>query len=448
MNSGAGTSWLGVDASGISASLNEAPVTLTLSDGTLKLNRASGSGATKLDWTSFHPTTGLTLPTLDVSSSLDLELSGKLSVSIAEAGVGTGTITASGTGTLDEGQVTDAASGGQLGGSDAQALALTLDTSVSAGGVGAAGGLLKLVSLTQGAKSWLGVDASGISISLALDPLTVAVTDGELKLNTAAGSGASKLDWTMFVPESDSLALPTLAVAASLDLHLAGSVTVGLAGTFAASGTGSLDEGQVTDAASGGQLGGSDAQAIGLTLDTSVSAGGVGAAGASLKLVSLVQGSKSWLGIEATGIALSLILDPLTVGVTDGELKLNRATGTGASKLDWTAFVPESDSLILPNLAINSSLDLHLAGTATVTLAGMFTATGTGSLDRGPGHGRRERRPARRLQRPGDRADARHISLGGRRRRRGCLVEAGVADPGREVVAGRRCLGDQPLLHR
>ena len=382
VNSGAGTSWLGVDASGISASLNEAPVTLTLSDGTLKLNRASGSGATKLDWTSFHPT-GLALPALDVSNSLDLELSGKLTVSIAEAGVGSGTITATGTGTLDEGQVTDAASGGQLGGSDAQALALTLDTSVSAGGVGAAGGLLKLVSLTQGAKSWLGVDASGISVSLALEPLTVAVTDGELKLNTAAGTGAAKLDWTMFVPESDSLALPTLAVAASLDLHIAGSVTVGLPGMFTATGTGSLDEGQVTDAASGGQLGGSDAEAVALSLDTSVSAGGVGAAGASLQLVSLTQGSKSWLGVEATGIALSLILDPLTVGVTDGELRLNRATGTGATKLDWTAFVPESDSLTLPSLAINSSLDLHIAGTATVSLAGMFTATGTGSLDEG-----------------------------------------------------------------
>ena len=45
---------------------------------------------------------------------------------------------------------------------------------------------MKLISLTQGSKSWLGVDASGINLSLTLDPLTVSVTDGELELNQAS----------------------------------------------------------------------------------------------------------------------------------------------------------------------------------------------------------------------------------------------------------------------
>ena len=77
---------------------------------------------------------------------------------------------------------------------------------------------------------------------------------------------------------------------------------------------------------------GTAAQALALTLDTSVSAGGVGAAGASLKLVQLTQSGKSWLGVDASGITLSLNVDPLTISVTNGELKLNRASGTGATQ--------------------------------------------------------------------------------------------------------------------
>ena len=60
--------------------------------------------------------------------------------------------------------VTSGADQAQVG-SGAQALSLTLDTSLSAGGIGSAGASLRLVSLTQGAKSWLGVDATGINLS-------------------------------------------------------------------------------------------------------------------------------------------------------------------------------------------------------------------------------------------------------------------------------------------
>ena len=162
----------------------------------------------------------------------------------------------------------------------AQALALTLDTSVSAGGVGAAGASLKLVQLTQGAKTWLGVDASGITLSLTLDPLTLAITNGELKLNRATGSGATqaRLEDAHARPHRDRPSRRSTSTA-TLDLHISGTATVALGGLFTATGTGSLDVGQWTgtDATTGQTL--TDAQALVLTLDTSASAGGVGSAG-------------------------------------------------------------------------------------------------------------------------------------------------------------------------
>ena len=108
-----------------------------------------------------------------------------------------------------------------------------------------------------------------------------------------------------------------------------------LAGVFTATGTGSLDEGQVTGTDSTTSQTLTNAQALALTLDTSASAGGVGSASASLQLVSLTQGAKTWLGVDASGINLSLTVDPLTVSLSDGQLQLNRASGgRGEARLD------------------------------------------------------------------------------------------------------------------
>src|SRR5204862_138493 len=102
----------------------------------------------------------------------------------------------------------------------------------------------------------------------------------------------------------------------------------------------------------------------------------------------LTQGARSWLAVEATGITLSLALDPLSVAVTNGTLKLNRVSGAGASKLDWDSFVEGASArplsgLPLPHLDVDKDTDLHLSGTVAVTLPGVFTATADGSLDLG-----------------------------------------------------------------
>src|SRR5262249_37610144 len=159
---------------------------------------------------------------------------------------------------------------------------------------------------TQGAKTWLGVDASGISLSFAVDPLTLSLSNGELQLNRASG-GASKLNWSGLNTTTGSLSPPHIGVTAGHALDRAGTATVALAGLFTATGTGSLDVGQVTDAATTPMF--TNAQATALTLDTSVAAGGVGGASASLHLVSITQGAKSWLGVDASGINLSFALD-------------------------------------------------------------------------------------------------------------------------------------------
>src|SRR5262249_43780329 len=165
------------------------------------------------------------------------------------------------------------------------------------------------------------------------------------------------------------------------------TVEVGLGGVFVATGAGSLDVGEVSDTGSGqGNVVGDHARAVALSLDTSVAAGGVGSLGASLKLVSVTQGTASWLGVDASGINLSLALGPLSVSVSGGELKLNRFGGTASGKVDWSTFTTAAGhggGMHLPLVDVKNTLDLHLAGTVAVELAGVFTATAAGSVDLG-----------------------------------------------------------------
>src|SRR5262249_5329470 len=170
--------------------------------------------------------------------------------------------------------------------------------------VGAAGALLKLVSITDGTQSWLGVDASGVNASLVEAPVTVTLTDGAVKANEA--TNASKLNWTSLHVTHDSLELPFLDVSNAIDLLLAGTLALKVdidgpgTGTFTATGSGTLGVGQVSDNSTSPAF--TDAQATAVSLDTSLAAGGVGAAGASVKLASIVAGTDSWFGVDASGI--------------------------------------------------------------------------------------------------------------------------------------------------
>src|SRR5207249_4505855 len=117
---------------------------------------------------------------------------------------------------------------------------------------------LTVNSISAPAKSWLGVDASGIDLALVgVDNVALHVTSGHVQLNKA--SGAAKLDWRGYAPSG--LSLFPLAIADSLDLHVSGSVTLNAFGSLIATGTLDLNQGQVSDATVG-----TNANALSLTI--------------------------------------------------------------------------------------------------------------------------------------------------------------------------------------
>src|SRR4029078_12697879 len=104
----------------------------------------------------------------------------------------------SGSFSLDQLDVTDADLTAVVG-TGATALALTLSAQASGGGASVSGEL-RLIQITNATnpaavKSWLGVEATDLSLGLECAPLTLAVTAGSLKLNSAIGVGVAKLDW-------------------------------------------------------------------------------------------------------------------------------------------------------------------------------------------------------------------------------------------------------------
>src|SRR5262249_9441574 len=254
------------------------PLTLSVTDASVKLNRAGG-GATKFNWQSFSDA-HTTLPTIAVDAATDLHVSGTVTVTL------TGLFSATGTASIDIGQATEPTTVG----TDAQATALSLTFAVTGGGAGASG-TLALVSIKQGLKSWLGVDSTGISVGLnAVPGLNLAVTDGGLKLNKS--TGAAKIDWTTFDPVS-GITLPHLDVDQSVDLHVSGRFTGDIFGILTGSVHFSLDQ-ETKDANVDGSPG----------FDTTP---GHDLLGASLALFSLSfqQGDSLLVGTDGFGLSIT-----------------------------------------------------------------------------------------------------------------------------------------------
>src|SRR5262249_15243287 len=188
----------------------------------------------ELEWSTFGSAGPLVQPTVNVATA-------RLTLGGSE----TPAFSATGTFSISSGQVT-----GPTVGSNANAFAFTLDASGSGGGVGAAGSI-KVVSITQGPDSWLGIEAHGISLTLTQGPVAISLTNGELQVNRS--STGTNLNWSMWAP-TGGIALPHLDITAAVDLHVAGTIvlTVDLAGlgvgSISAKGTGTLDIGTVSDA--------------------------------------------------------------------------------------------------------------------------------------------------------------------------------------------------------
>src|SRR4029079_14250061 len=208
-------------------------LTLAVTEGVLQLNSVTGVGAAKLDWATLTTPAGSThngLPFgLDIGGDLSLHVGGQGSIEFA------GLLTVNGGFELDQLDVTDPDLTAVVG-TGATALAVTVTASAQGGGVGVSG-TLQLVQITNATnpvavKSWLGVDASDLNFSLEFAPLTLAVTDGVLRLNSVSGVGAAKLDWATLTTPAGAThnGLPFgLDIADTLSLHVEGQASIELA---------------------------------------------------------------------------------------------------------------------------------------------------------------------------------------------------------------------------
>src|SRR5205823_245656 len=302
-----------------------------------------------------------------------------------------GLLTVTGSFALDQLDVTDTDLTAVVG-AGATALALTLTVAASGGGASVSGSLhlLKITNATNPAavKSWLGVDASDLNFCLEFAPLTLAVTEGALRLNSATGVGVAKLDWAALTyTPADHNGLPFgLNIGPALSLHVEGNASIEFAGLLTVTGSFSLDQLDVTDPDLTAVVG-TGATALALTLTAAASGGGASVSG-TLHLIKITNASnpaavKSWLGVDASDLNFCLEFAPLTLAVTEGALRLNSATGVGVAKLDWASltYTPADHNGLPFGLNIGSALSLHVEGNASIEFAGLLTVTGSFSLD-------------------------------------------------------------------
>src|SRR5207237_2919834 len=119
----------------------------------------------------------------------------------------------------------------------------------------------------------------------------------------------------------------------------------------------------------------------GTTIDTSAAVGVVGSI-RSLNAVLISQGTDSWFGLDASGLAVSLVGVPnVTLSVTEGELKANKSSGFATHNLDWSTLA--ANGLSLPALDIGAGTSPHVSGTVVLSAFGALVATGTLTLDKG-----------------------------------------------------------------
>src|SRR5207244_4475232 len=384
-----GVTYTGLQITGIAGSLTGVPgVELNVSGGLVKLNKSSG--AAKLDWTAAaYSTFGLAIP-----ATTDLELAGTVGIN-----VGSGFAVASGSFHLLSGQFSGSGGGATFTSKPVFELSITSPqvwvgvggslsgTTVVDGTVGLSvtATQLQLVSLTDDlGVTYTGLQITGIAGSLTGVPgVELNVSGGLVKLNKS--SGAAKLDWTAAAYSTFGLAIP-----ATTDLELAGTVGINVGSGFAvASGSFHLLSGQFSGSGGGATFTSKPVFELSITSPqvwvgvggslsgTTVVDGTVGLSvtATQLHLVSLTDDlGVTYTGLQITGIAGSLSGVPgVELNVSGGLVKLNKSSG--AAKLDWTAAAYSTFGLAIP-----ATTDLELAGTVGINVGDFVLASGTLNL--------------------------------------------------------------------
>jgi hypothetical protein len=294
------------------------------------------------------------------------------------------------------------------------------DDTVANGSLGFRGSLtsMSLVMIDDGTNSYLGVATAADALSADLVGLESVLAfhawDATLKLNKVTPTTADKIDWDSLA--TSGLPLANLDIDEALDLHVDGSVALdALSGILVATVDDfSLDMGQVSTTADNGTglISFTDADAVSMTLtgvevwagvggslndvdgdsdndtlsikdrysDDEVSNGSLGFRGSltSMSLVTINDGTNSYLGVETAADALSADLvgleSVLAFHAWDATLKLNKVTPTTADKIDWDSLA--TSGLPLANLDIDEALDLHVDGSVALdALSGILVAT-------------------------------------------------------------------------
>ncbi|HEX7052994.1 MAG TPA: hypothetical protein VF211_03555, partial [Burkholderiales bacterium] len=442
-------SFLGLEATVTGASLLGVEAVDLQVSGTVKLNRTSRSDGERIDWATATNDTndpaGL-LPDLTLTSAQQLSASGTASLDIgpgnvvavvddlklemATADVVTGNAAITGLGTVD----------GTI--DDANVLAFTITGASIFVGTGAqlntarddietagATGFLvddadfSMASVTKGAASFTGLEVSVTSAALlGIDAVDLQVT-GTVKLNQTSVPNGPRIDWATATTEPSTATnlLPALAIdqtqqlsvvagaslnigpgnvvlTVPLELDTDGTLVTGLrldmatadvvTGNAAITGLGA-EAGTIDDAnvlafqvlgaslfvGTGAELNGTRDDIL-TTTDEGLSADAIGflVSGASFRLATVSKGATSFTGIEASVTSAALLgIDAIDLQVT-GTVKLNQTSVPNGPRIDWATATTE------PSTATN------LLPTLTVTSAQQLSASGSASLDIGPGN--------------------------------------------------------------
>ncbi|MCP4973845.1 MAG: hypothetical protein GY914_09265, partial [Prochlorococcus sp.] len=176
---------------------------------------------------------------------------------------------------------------------------MILNLSVAADSAAAtAAGTLELIRVSNATQSWLGVEASDLSFGLNFAPVSLAVTNGELKLNQA--TGADRVDWSAISIDLDSdpaTAAFNVDVNADVDLSVSGDAAISFDDLLTVDGSFTL----VQQDADAGNVTGAPAEFAGakaLILNLSVAADSAAATAAgTLELIRVSNATQSWLGV-------------------------------------------------------------------------------------------------------------------------------------------------------
>ena len=346
--------WLAAYGHNLSLDVELAPLQISATAATLKLNRATNATVIS-DWSPFDtslPTFPSSGDYLDVSGSVTtITIGGFASVSVPTVSLtrASGVSTPVGAATLS----TLTLNGIQLN-AGSTGTALTIN-----------GGNLAAYALTDGTHSWFAVDGSGFAVHAVLGPLTLDASSGvAFQLNTHSAGAAALADWSSFTP------LAAFPAADYFHLSATGSTTVSIAG-FASVTVGGFSLTRMSGVSGPGTTGTGTVFALHLTGAT-VDAGS-GALTLTLTAGTLdvygfsVDATHSWFAAEGSGFSVHAVAGPLQLDAAGGHFSYN--TDPGSQPItDWS-FATGPASIAA------ASFDVTVSGGITIAVAPFVSAT-------------------------------------------------------------------------